>query len=117
MPNIIIKDEFGTEEVYENVNTVKFEVDGGGAASYRYNSGYIPDASYTGGLFQVKWIDYDGLLLKLMYVDEGDTVTADQFPTPPERDGYEFQEWTHTADDLTAVAQNTTIGVIRGWTG
>lgn len=122
MPNIIIKNEYGEDETYTDVNTVKFKKSGSTSdelVSFRYDAGYVPDTSLGSGMYAIKFIDFDGLLIKIIYVDEGDSIDEDIYPTPPEREGYEFQEWTEmpSSIDTSNITKNITIGAIRGWIG
>jgi hypothetical protein len=50
------------------------------------------------GDYLVRYIDYDGTILKQKRVDSGGSVTA---PTPPTHDGLTFDEWTHATNNVT----------------
>ena len=51
------------------------------------------------GEYLVRFIDYDGTLLKQKRVDSGGSVTA---PTAPAHTGLTFQEWSHTTSNVTS---------------
>jgi hypothetical protein len=50
------------------------------------------------GDFLVRFLDYDGTILKQKRVDSGGSVTA---PTAPTHDGLTFDEWTHATNNVT----------------
>lgn len=109
MPNIIIKNEYGEDELYEGVNTVRFLNEEGNVVSYKYNSGE-EYARPTGNVHRVRFLDYDGFVLKEIYVDSGDTV---YYPTTdPTRDGYTFIGWNWSEESLQTITQNVDIGAM-----
>jgi hypothetical protein len=50
------------------------------------------------GDFLVRFLDYDGTILKQKRVDSGGSVTA---PDAPTHDGLTFDEWTHATNNVT----------------
>jgi len=111
MPNIIIKNEYGTDEAYENVEKVRFRTQGGAIATFKYNNGTVyqrdvePEVD-TDGAYHVIFYDALGEKLKEVYVDEGEAVSP---PTPPvyDSDYLEFDGWVKSGD-YTNVTQNIT---------
>jgi uncharacterized repeat protein (TIGR02543 family) len=52
----------------------------------------------TTGDYLVRFIDFDGTILKQQWVNNGDSATA---PTPPTHDLLTFQEWNNDYDNIT----------------
>ena len=108
MPNIIIKNEYGEDELYEGVNTVRFLNEEGSVVSYKYNTGETysrPDANQH----RVRFIDYDGFVLREVYVDSGDAAPSIENPT---RDGYVFTGWNQSAETLSSITRNIDVGAM-----
>ena len=108
MPNIIIKNEYGEDELYEGVNTVRFLNEEGNVVSYKYNSGETyprPAANQH----RVRFIDYDGFVLREVYVDSGDAAPSIENPT---RDGYVFTGWNQSAETLSSITRNIDVGAM-----
>jgi hypothetical protein len=59
------------------------------------------------GDFRVRFIDYDGTVLKTRWINSGDSVTP---PANPSHTGLEFQEWNRT--DYTNITEDRDIGAV-----
>ena len=115
MPNIVIKDEQGNDEIYQDVNTVRFLNENGGLVSYKYDGGEYPttdedDTIYTHGTWPVWFFDIDGNVYYKVVVDDGGSV---EMPAdPPAVEGYTFLGWNHTVEDLQNIRRPYTVGPI-----
>ena len=93
--------EYTASEGYTGLGTVTVEVQSGG--------------SIGNGQFMVKVIDYDGTILKLDYLNTGDTF---ELPNAPTHTGLVFQEWssteTITNNTITVGKRDVFVGAIYG---
>lgn len=59
--------------------------------------------------YMVRFIDYDGTILKTVYCDTGESATP---PSAPTHDDLTFLGWNHTATELTSIAHELDVGAM-----
>ena len=112
MPNIIIKNEYGEDELYEGVNTVRFLNEKGSVVSYKYDDGEVYSRAQQ-KMYRVRFRDYDGFVLKEIYVDSGDAVRYPE--VAPSREGYTFVGWTWSEEDLSVVTSHMDVHALYSY--
>lgn len=112
MPDILIKNESGVDEIWPNVNTVRFFDKEGNLVSFRYGgeSGEkdpgigIP----PGGKCRVKFLDFDGNIYQSLLLDKGDDAFYPE--KDPVKEGYVFAGWNYLEVDMEQVRTDIIVG-------
>lgn len=94
-----IKNPFGNIDITENGT---YDVADKETATVRVGVGAIEGE----GKHEVRFIDYDGTLLKIHYVNDGESATAPELPT---HSGLTFVEWNR---DYTNITHDLDVGAI-----
>lgn len=112
MPDILIKNESGVDEIWPGVNTVRFFDKEGHLVSFRYGGDAVAEDTGHGippeGKTRVNFLDFDGNVYQALLLDKGDDAFYPE--KDPEKEGYVFVGWNYLELDLEQVKSDIIVG-------